>query len=120
MYFRKARSNPVASDPLVLEQALEEADEVWHAQLLRNGDGFDYHDALQACMSTLKGTQRKLLDMFYGEEFSRAQIAEALNMSEDGVKSFLRRVRSALRQCVQMRLGIKVDADESAVEGGTA
>ncbi len=106
MYFRKARSNPISSDPVILEQALEQADEVWHAELLRNGDGFDYHDALQNCMSHLQGTQKKLLDMFYGEEFSRAQIAEALNMSEDGVKSFLRRVRSALRKCVQQRLGL--------------
>ena len=106
MYFRKARSNPVSSDPVVLEQALEEADEVWHAELLRNSDGFDYHEALQTCLGNLQGTQRQVLDMFYGEEFSRAQIGEALHMSEDGVKSFLRRVRAALRKCVLGRLGV--------------
>lgn len=118
MYFRKARSNPVSSDPTVLEQALQQADEVWHAELLRNSDGFDYHDALQNCMAHLQGTQKKLLDMFYGEEYSRAQIAEALNMSEDGVKSFLRRVRSALRKCVQQKLGLPPTADEGLEPGG--
>jgi RNA polymerase sigma-70 factor, ECF subfamily len=107
MYFRKARSNPLSSDPIILEQALDEADSLWHEELLRNSsDGFDYHEALQACLAGLQGTQRKVLDMFYGEEFSRAQIGEALNMSEDGVKSFLRRVRAALRKCVLGRLGI--------------
>jgi RNA polymerase sigma-70 factor, ECF subfamily len=106
MYFRKARSNPVSADPVVLQQSLDEADEVFHTELLRNSDGFDYHEALQACLAGLQGTQRKLLDMFYGEEFSRAQIGEALNMTEDGVKSFLRRVRAALRTCVLRRLGI--------------
>ena len=38
--------------------------------------------------------------------------AEALNMSEDGVKSFLRRVRSALRKCVQQRLGLPLTSEE--------
>ena len=105
MYFRKARSNPVAADPVVLEQALQQADEVWASELLRSGDGFDYVEALQLCVSRLQGTQRKVVDMFYGEEFSRAQIAEALKMSEDGIKSLLRRVRTALRNCVQARVG---------------
>ncbi len=117
MYFRKARSNPVSSDPVVLEQALDQADQVWHAELLRSGDGFDYHEALQACLGALQGTQRKVLDMFYAEEYSRAQIGEALNMSEDGVKSFLRRVRTSLRKCVLNRLGI---ADNAPEIGGPA
>jgi RNA polymerase sigma-70 factor (ECF subfamily) len=116
MHFRKARSNPHTSDPTVLEEAMEEADAVWHAEVLRASDGFDYHEALQACLAGLQGTQRKVLDMFYGEEYSRAQIGEALNMSEDGVKSFLRRVRGALRKCVLGRLGIP----ERAAEGDTS
>jgi RNA polymerase sigma-70 factor (ECF subfamily) len=125
MHFRKARSNPVSSDPVVLEQALNQADELWATEVLRSGDGFDYVEALQACLSRLQGTQRKVLDMFYAEEFSRAQIAEALNMSEDGIKSLLRRVRAALRQCVQTRLGgdVKlpnIDAGLEAAGGGVA
>ncbi|HVT82665.1 MAG TPA: sigma-70 family RNA polymerase sigma factor [Phycisphaerae bacterium] len=118
MYFRKARSNPISSDPTILEQALDQADEVFHAELLRSGDGFDYHDALQNCLAHLQGSQRKLLDMFYGEEYSRAQIAETLNMSEDGVKSFLRRVRTALRKCVQQKLGIPLTSDDGLEPGG--
>ncbi len=118
MHFRKARSNPVSADPVVLQQALDEADEVFHGELLRQGDGFDYHEALQACLARLQGTQRKLLEMFYGEEFSRAQIGEALNMTEDGVKSFLRRVRAALRKCVLGRLGIAETALDSADGAG--
>jgi RNA polymerase sigma-70 factor, ECF subfamily len=120
MYFRKARSNPVSADPLVLEQTLDEADEVFHAELLRNSDGFDYHEALQKCLDGLQGTQRKLLEMFYGEEFSRAQIGETLNMTEDGVKSFLRRVRAALRKCVVGRLGIADQGLESVDGAGPA
>jgi RNA polymerase sigma-70 factor (ECF subfamily) len=118
MYFRKSRSNPVSSDPVVLEQALQQADEVWATELLRSGDGFDYAEALQKCLGRLQGTQRKVLDLFYAEEYSRAQIAETLNMSEDGIKSLLRRVRSALRQCVQSRLGIKLPDDDAALGMG--
>jgi len=123
MHFRKARTNPVSSDPTVLEQALNQADEVWATELLRNGDGFDYAEALQKCLERLQGTQRKVLDMFYAEEYSRAQIAETLNMSEDGIKSLLRRVRSALRNCVQNRLGVRLPeagGDVSAEMGGGA
>jgi RNA polymerase sigma-70 factor (ECF subfamily) len=121
MYFRKARSNPLSSDPTLLEQALNKADEVWSTELLRSGEGFEYVEALQACLGRLQGTQRKVLDMFYAEEFSRAQIAESLQMSEDGIKSLLRRVRAALRQCVQSRLtasGLKLpDFDPSGGAG---
>ena len=120
MHFRKARSNPVSADPVVLQQALDEADQVFHSELLRHGDGFDYHEALQACLAGLQGTQRKLLDMFYGAEFSRAQIGAELHMTEDGVKSFLRRVRAALRKCVLGRLGIADPAPESLDGAGPA
>src|SRR3982750_4154556 len=57
MHFRKARANPVSSDPTILEQALNQADEVWATELLRNGDGFDYAEALQKCLEKLQGTQ---------------------------------------------------------------
>ena len=122
MYFRKARTNPLSADPSTLEQALDKADEIWAGELLRSGDGFDYVEALQTCLARLQGTQRKVLDMFYAEEFSRAQIAEALNMSEDGIKSLLRRVRAGLRECVLARLGAagqKVRGpDEGDLAGG--
>ncbi len=92
--------------------------------MLRSGDGFDYVEALQKCLAKLQGQQRRVLDMFYGEAFSRIQIAEAMNMSEDGIKSLLRRVRTALRNCVQTRLGGKTkkgpEEGQLDVEGGTA
>lgn len=120
MYFRKSRSNPLSSDPTLLQQALDQADHVWATELLRSGDGFDYAEALQKCLDRLQGTQRKVLDLFYAEEYSRAQIAESLSMSEDGIKSLLRRVRASLRQCVQSRLGIKLPDDDPAIGlGGT-
>jgi RNA polymerase sigma-70 factor (ECF subfamily) len=120
MYFRKSRSNPVSSDPTVLAQALEQADAIWATELLRAGDGFDYAEALQKCLQRLQGTQRKVLDLFYGEEYSRAQIAQSLNMSEDGIKSLLRRVRSALRECVQSRLNIRLPEEPPTLGLGTA
>ncbi len=104
MHFRKARSTPHATDPQVIAHVLEQAEEVWAAEFLRGGDGFDYTEALRTCLAKLHGTQKQVLDMFYREELSRLQIAEALKMSEDGIKSILRRVRGALKQCVEIRL----------------
>jgi RNA polymerase sigma-70 factor, ECF subfamily len=122
MYFRKARSNPVSTDPVMLQQALEQADEIFATELLRHGDGFDYAEALQKCLARMQGTQKNVLELFYGEEFSRVQIAQQLDMSEDGIKSLLRRVRAALRQCVLARLGIKdtQPVEASHTEGGLA
>ena len=40
----------------------------------------------------------------YGDGRSRSQIATELRMSADGVKSLLRRVREALRRCVEGKL----------------
>ena len=109
MYFRKARSTQSLPIQWCLNRRHKQRllDEAWAAELPAvTRDGFDYAEALQNCLARLQGTQRKVLDMFYGEEFSRAQIAEALNMSEDGIKSLLRRVRAPrLRQCVQTKLG---------------
>ena len=39
--------------------------------------------------------------MRYWSKKSRAEMAEALQLSEDGVKSMLRRIRTALKKCVE-------------------
>jgi len=76
-----------------------------HAELLRNSDGFDYHEALQTCLGTLQGTQRKVLDMFYGRILAGADWRGAAHVG-GWREIFLRRVRAALRKCVLGRLGV--------------
>lgn len=70
------------------------AEERWSARVL----------ALAECLQSVNGRARKSLDLFYRDQFSRAQIAEALEMKPAGVKTLLRRAREKLRDCVQRKV----------------
>ncbi|MCX7935716.1 MAG: RNA polymerase sigma factor [Planctomycetota bacterium] len=84
--------------------ALAEAESFWENEFLRGGDGFEVVEALRHCLQKVTQAARQVLDMFYREERSRAEIARACQMSEDGVKSLLRRTRAELAECIQRRL----------------
>jgi RNA polymerase sigma-70 factor, ECF subfamily len=106
-YLRTAARNQFLTHLRRLERPqpvdLELAESVWaeaHA-----GDGGDaYLDALGECLQQLEGRAQTAIHMAYREGSSRAQIAAAMEMSEDGVKTLLRRTREILRECVERRV----------------
>ena len=53
----------------------------------------------------LTGRAREVVRWHYEERHSRRDIGARLGIGEDGVKSLLRRTRSALRDCVGRRGG---------------
>ncbi|MBK8980381.1 MAG: sigma-70 family RNA polymerase sigma factor [Planctomycetes bacterium] len=63
------------------------------------------HEALAACVESLDGRARRLVSRFYADGASRCELAAELGMKETGVKTLLQRVRAALRECVEARLG---------------
>jgi RNA polymerase sigma-70 factor (ECF subfamily) len=97
---RRVRTSPVKAD----SASLERAEATWAGEFLREDDGFDFKEALHKCMATLDDKYRRLLEMNYAQGKSRAEIAAAFEMSEDGVKSLLRRVRGSLAECIRKRL----------------
>lgn len=70
---------------------------------LAGDDGRSFLDALRECLQQLDGRARQLLDLHYGAGASREAIAAAFGMRSNGVKAFLRRVREALKRCVERR-----------------
>ena len=100
MHCRRARTSPVHVDSASLEQA----EHVWTKDFLRDGDGFDTIEALRKCMGTLGEKQRRMLQLHYAERKSRSEVADLFSMTEDGVKSLMRRLRSALAQCIRRRI----------------
>lgn len=86
------------------EEALRRAEHVWAGEFLRGGDGFDYVEALRRCLEELSEGQRTALQLRYARSRSRAQMARVLGMTENGVKSLLRRIRALLAACVRRRL----------------
>lgn len=97
---RRSRRTPVTVDAAALEQA----ETTWREAFLRGGDGFDTVEALRRCLEGLSADQRRALDLRYAERRSRAEMAALLRMTENGVKSLLRRLRARLAECVERRL----------------
>lgn len=97
---RRAKNNPVKAD----SASLEAAEATWKGEFLREGDGFDYVEALRKCLGKLQQKQREVLDLYYKHGKSRAELAQTVNMSEDGVKSIMRRTRAALAECIRRKV----------------
>ena len=82
---------------------LAAAEDVW-ARRMPDGDSDAFLDALTACCESLVGRARDAVNMFYREGLGREQVAAALGMTADGVKTLLRRTRDGLRQCIERSL----------------
>ena len=95
---RKQKSRPSTVE-------LDAADAVW-AQAAGDDGMNDYLVALGECLKkAVTPRVRRALELQYGDRASRAQIADELDLAVEGVKTLLRRGRSALRDCVMRRLG---------------
>lgn len=97
---RRKKANPVK----VSAETVESAESVWTSEFLREGDGFETIQALRQCLETLPGDRQELLRGFYAEGKSRAELARLHRMTEDGVKTFMRRIRDVLGECIRRRL----------------
>jgi len=82
---------------------VELADEVWSARC-GDDDGEARLVALRACVAALPARSRDLLARCYGAGAGRAALGAEFGLVADGVKTALRRLRAALRECVQRRL----------------
>lgn len=83
---------------------LDAADAAW-LPFARDDGGSGHLAALRSCLDELDGRARTAVRLQYEERRSRADLGAALGLSADGVKSLLRRVRTALRACVERRIG---------------
>jgi RNA polymerase sigma-70 factor (ECF subfamily) len=102
-HYRRMSASPVRAD----SRALESAERTWAADFLRQGDGFDYLEALRDCLERLPDRQRQVLDMHYAQGKGRAELAEVMKMTVEGIKSMMRRMRQALADCVRRRMGLE-------------
>jgi RNA polymerase sigma-70 factor (ECF subfamily) len=99
---RRQRNSPVRIDG----DCLARAEALWQMEFLRQGDGSDYIQALQQCLRLLPEDHRRLLQMQYAQGATRAEMARLAGMTEDGIKSAVRRIRARLASCIADRLGL--------------
>lgn len=82
---------------------IEALEQRW-VQLVGNGDGQEAAAALKQCLETLEDKPKRALDLQYQQGRQRIEIAEALGMTDDGIKTLLARAKARLRKCMEMRL----------------
>jgi len=99
-YWERRARDPIRPD----SAALELAESVWADTFPGGDDGSLMLDALRTCLEQTPPRGRELLDLRYARRQSRRQMADALALTEDGVKSALQRLRARLWECVQTRL----------------
>lgn len=90
---------------------VELGNEVWRARCGDgdggsggDGTGTDRIAALRVCVEALPGRSRDLLAGAYEEGLGRRALAARSGLAVFGVKSALRRLRAALKACVERRL----------------
>lgn len=79
------------------------AEAAWNAYA-RGDAGASYRDALARCLQRLPPRDRAALERRYQAGGSRAAVAAALQLSDEGTKTVLRRARLRLQACVRRRL----------------
>lgn len=82
---------------------LEELEAAWVRWAAEDG-GHHLLSALEECLQTVAERTRQALDLRYRDGCSRAEIAAAVGLSEDGAKNLLQRAKQHLRKCLERRM----------------
>lgn len=82
---------------------IEAADELWQHDCVGD-DGDRWLDSLEQCLQQLDGRSQQVVQRFYRESRSRAEVAREMGMKETGLKTFLQRLRAGLRKCIETRM----------------
>jgi len=81
-------------------------DELWQRDCEADG-GDGMLDALRRCLSRLTGRARRAVELSYGlvghDPASRDDVAAALGLQPNGVKTLMQRARQQLRVCIEAR-----------------
>ncbi|MCB9932056.1 MAG: RNA polymerase sigma factor [Planctomycetes bacterium] len=83
---------------------LEQVEAEW-TELVGEEDGAALAAALKECLKQLEDKPKQALDLQYQQGKQRVEIAATLGMTDDGVKTLLRRTKARLRKCMEIRVG---------------
>ncbi|HVR86663.1 MAG TPA: RNA polymerase sigma factor [Planctomycetota bacterium] len=82
---------------------LDAAEALWLQHYDPDG-GHAYLEALRGCIELLDERSRLALDLRFRDGASREAAARSLGLSEEGVKSVLRRAKLCLKHCIEGKL----------------
>jgi RNA polymerase sigma-70 factor (ECF subfamily) len=78
---------------------LDAAEALWSQHSGKDG-GQGYLEALRGCLELLDERSRQALDLRFRDGASRETAARSLGLSEEGVKTLLRRAKLRLKHCI--------------------
>ena len=81
----------------------EDAESAW-LEHTPNEDSTPWLDALQTCVQGLDERQREVVKLRYRMNYSREEMAAALDVTAKAVKGLLSRAKSNLKECVEGKL----------------
>ena len=93
---QKAKSEPAWED-------LAQADAVWEPVASRE-DWDAYREAVRGCIEGLDDRDRVLLETYFSRDYGRREAAATSGLSEEGLKTRLRRIKDRLKACVKGKL----------------
>jgi RNA polymerase sigma-70 factor, ECF subfamily len=82
---------------------IEMLDRTW-TRWAGDDDGEAVLDYLRDCLQRLTDRARQALEMRFRGGHSRAEIAQALDITQDGAKNLMQRAKQQLRECVETKL----------------
>jgi len=100
LHCRRAKANPIHLDMAFVEQA----EGFWAKEFPGAADAGDHLSALRQCLQALPERERKMVDLQYRLKKSRAELAAQAGLTEEGVKTLMRRLRAGLAECIENRL----------------
>ncbi len=83
--------------------SFEEFDGLWQEQPSEESE-HPYLAALRQCLKEISTKALTALKLFYAERYSRQQLSEALDMTEDGIRNLMQRSRKKLEVCVRRKV----------------
>ena len=93
---RRRRRTPVELDAAAVDAACDACE--------RDDDGAGHREALARCLETLPARHHELLDGVLHEDLPLTTLAAQRGLGLEALRSLLRRIKLALRDCVQRRL----------------
>lgn len=88
---------------VVLMEQIQEIDQSW-TKLASDDHGERILDTLKTCLELLTERSRWAIEMRFRDQLSRAEIAAALEITENGAKNLMQRAKKQLRDCVEGKI----------------
>ncbi|MCA8977426.1 MAG: hypothetical protein KDC98_22075 [Planctomycetes bacterium] len=82
----------------------EAAERLWHRHLAPDA-GEGWLEALDRCLAGLNERSRHAIVRTYRDGLGRAELGAELGIGTHGVRNLLHRLRAALRDCIERRMG---------------